>query len=152
MLVGCSTAPKGVYEIDNSGAIKNDEGVIAVCRPSGFVASGISPDVLINGEIVAELGSGGALEILSKTGKLNLQFKSATFPKPNTFGISFKLDDGATKYFLMAPNLDSLLALPISGFVVSGVRVRWQVAEASRAIFEEKCSGIKRLRLKSANK
>ena len=148
-LTGCGTAPKGAFKIEDGGVLKNNESVIAICRPSAMVASAISPDVLINGEVVAELGSGGVLEVVKKVGKFNLQFKSTTFGKPEGFGINSELSEGASKYFLMAPNLESLVALPIAGYFASSVSVRWQVAEASRSTFEARCAGNKRIRLRS---
>ncbi len=151
IMSGCATGPKGAYKIDDNSSLSKDQSIIAICRPSAMVASAISPDVLINGEVVAELGSGGVLEIINKTGKFKLQFKSTTFGNTEGFGINSELQEGATRYFFMAPNLESFVALPIAGYFASSVSVRWQVAEASRNVFESRCAGLKKIRLKSVS-
>jgi hypothetical protein len=151
VLQGCSTAPKGAFKLDTSTVLSDKDTLIVICRPSAVLASGVAPDVWINNEIAAELGSGSILEIVSQQGKKRIDFKSTTFRNAEGFGVDTTTENGKVKYFLMAPNLENFFALPIAGVFYSSISVKWQVAEANKSIVDKSCSGLNKTRIRSLN-
>ena len=153
ILVGCASVPRGNAVIDNSSSMRDDEGVIVICRPSAIVAAAIAPDVFINNTLFADVSSGSLVEIVHKAGKASVVFKHTTFNDPiyngkNSFGIDTIVSAGQKKYLVMAPNLNSLVVLPIAGWISSGISLTWQVAEANETVVNQQCGNYEKLRVR----
>jgi hypothetical protein len=153
ILAGCASVPRGNAVIDNSNSMRDDEGVIVICRPSAIVASAIAPDVFINNTLFADVSSGSLVEIAHKAGRASVVFKHTTFDDPiyngkNSFGIDTTVTAGQKKYLVMAPNLNSLVVLPIAGWISSGISLTWQVAEANESIVNQQCGSYEKLRVR----
>jgi hypothetical protein len=48
----------------------------------------------------------------------------------------------------MAPNLNSLVVLPIAGWISSGISLTWQVAEANETVVNQQCGNYEKLRVR----
>lgn len=153
ILAGCASTPRGNAVVDTSNTLRENEGVVVICRPSAMVASAISPDVFLNNALVADVSSGSLVEIVQAAGKVSVVFRHVTFEDPaykgrNSFGIETTVSAGQKRYLVMAPNLDSLVVLPIAGWIASGMSMTWQVAEANEGIVRQQCGSLKPLRVR----
>ncbi|TRV26115.1 MAG: DUF2846 domain-containing protein [Microcystis wesenbergii Mw_MB_S_20031200_S109D] len=153
ILAGCASTPRGNAIADNSNTLRENEGVVVICRPSALVASAIAPDVLLNNALAADVSNGSLVEIVQPAGKVNVIFRHSTFNDPaykgrNSFGIDTTVNSGQKRYLVMAPNLNSFVVLPIAGWIASGMSLTWQVAEADESVVRQQCGSYKPLRVR----
>ncbi len=153
VLAGCASAPRGNAVVDNSNTLRDNEGVVVICRPSALVASAIAPDVLFNNSLAADVSNGSLVEVVQPAGKVSVIFRHVTFNDraykgKNSFGIDTTVNPGQKRYLVMAPNLNSFVVLPIAGWIASGLSLTWQVAEADESVVRQQCGSYKALRVR----
>jgi hypothetical protein len=148
LLVGCSSAPKGTSFIDTTKELKPQEGLIKICRPSTIVMAAQSPEVFINGYLVADIVNDSVIEIpmVGRGLQVHVEFRP---PGPKKFGINVRLNPQEEKYILMGTNVSALLPIPLPTAFIGVMSYRWEAANVDEAVFKEKCADLKTTRIRS---
>lgn len=148
LLAGCSSAPKGSGFVDTKKELKPQEGLIKICRPSEFIMSAQSPEVFINGELMADIVNGSILEMptLVRSSQTRVEFRP---PGPNKFGLRIRLNPQEEKFILMGANLSSVLPIPLPTAFIGVMSYRWEAVSVEERVFNEKCADLKSTRIRS---
>jgi hypothetical protein len=133
LISSCGTSIKGKSIVYTGEEIKNNEGVIHICRVSSFVGVLGGIDIFINNEIAATISSGSVVEVVKNPGIHAVLFKLGNGSK---FGVNVNLNAGGHSYVLQTAGLKDLKSLPLG----IGYNMGWQSLVVEENTFRDNCS------------
>jgi len=141
LVASCGTSPKGKYLKYTGDNLKQNEGVIHICRTSSLVGAMGGIDVFINNEIVANIANGSVVEVVKSAGMQVVIFRLGN---GSQFGVKVNLNPEGHSYVLQTASLNSLKVLP---FGLVGTNMGWQSLVVDKSTFEGNCSTYSTLKI-----